>query len=114
MARPKKGDQGCEDANSRWRKTMYEKYGGKEGVRKRMSEMGRIGGKRSRNGGFASDVVGADGLSGRERARLAGAKGGRVSRRTGIRNGEGQTHTKEIDNIERTLEALKDSQDGGD
>lgn len=32
-------------------------------------------------GGFASDVVGKDGLTGRERARIAGAKGGSISRR---------------------------------
>lgn len=44
--------------------------------------IGAKGGKRSNNGGFASDKKGADGLSGRERARLAGAKGGRKSRRT--------------------------------
>ena len=39
------------------------------------------GGKKGKTGGFASDKKGADGLSGRERARLAGAKGGRISRR---------------------------------
>ena len=32
-------------------------------------------------GGFASDIIGKDGLTGRERAKVAGAKGGRVSRR---------------------------------
>jgi hypothetical protein len=32
--------------------------------------------------GFASDAVGADGLTGKERASIAGAKGGRISRRT--------------------------------
>ena len=43
--------------------------------------IGREGGKRGRNGGFASDKVGTDGLTGRERARLAGARGGRRSKR---------------------------------
>lgn len=45
------------------------------------SNIGRIGGKKGRTGGFASDVVGEDGLTGRERARIAGAKGGRKSKR---------------------------------
>ena len=43
--------------------------------------IGKIGGKKSRNGGFASDKVGKDGLTGLERAKLAGAIGGRKSRR---------------------------------
>ncbi len=40
--------------------------------------IGAIGGKKGRTGGFGSDKVGADGLTGRERAQLAGAKGGRA------------------------------------
>lgn len=43
--------------------------------------IGRIGGQRGRTGGFASYNVGEDGLTGRERARVAGAKGGSISRR---------------------------------
>lgn len=43
--------------------------------------IGAIGGKRSQNGGFASDKVGKDGLTGAERARIAGAKGGARSKR---------------------------------
>lgn len=43
--------------------------------------IGHIGGKKSQNGGFASDVIGKDGLTGKERARLAGKKGGKISRR---------------------------------
>ena len=43
--------------------------------------IGRKGGSHSTNGGFASDKVGADGLTGRERARIVGKKGGRISRR---------------------------------
>lgn len=38
-------------------------------------DIGQIGGKKSRNGGFGSQVVGKDGLTGRERARIVGAKG---------------------------------------
>ena len=45
-------------------------------------EIGRKGGKRSTTGGFASQKLGKDGLTGLERARLAGAKGGRKSKRT--------------------------------
>ena len=44
----------------------------------------RIGAKGGRNGttgGFASNKVGEDGLTGRQRAALAGAIGGHISRR---------------------------------
>lgn len=41
-------------------------------------EIGRKGGKRSTTGGFASKKVGKDGLTGLERAKLAGSKGGRI------------------------------------
>lgn len=43
--------------------------------------IGRKGGKRSTTGGFASQKVGKDGLTGAERAKLVGAKGGRRSKR---------------------------------
>lgn len=43
--------------------------------------IGSKGGKNSRTGGFASYVVGADGLTGRERASLVGAIGGFKSKR---------------------------------
>lgn len=45
------------------------------------AEIGRKGGLKSRKGGFASDKVGIDGLTGRERAKLVGKRGGTVSRR---------------------------------
>lgn len=45
------------------------------------AEIGRKGGRNGRTGGFASDKVGEDGLTGRERARIAGAKGGHLSKR---------------------------------
>lgn len=44
--------------------------------------IGAKGGRKGKTGGFASNKKGADGLTGRERARLAGAAGGRISRRT--------------------------------
>lgn len=43
-------------------------------------KIGGIGGKKSKNGGFSTDKVGADGLTGPERARIAGAKGGRAKK----------------------------------
>jgi len=46
------------------------------------ASIGAKGGKRGKTGGFASEKKGDDGLTGRERARLAGSKGGRISRRT--------------------------------
>ncbi len=46
------------------------------------ARIGAMGGKLGKTGGFASNQVGKDGLTGRERARLAGAAGGRISRRS--------------------------------
>ena len=43
--------------------------------------IGKMGGRKSRNGGFASDKVGSDGLTGVQRAKLAGARGGAKSKR---------------------------------
>lgn len=36
--------------------------------------LGKVGGSISTTGGFASDKVGADGLTGQERAKIAGKK----------------------------------------
>jgi len=46
------------------------------------AKIGAQGGKKGRTGGFGSDKVGEDGLTGKQRAALAGARGGRISRRT--------------------------------
>lgn len=43
--------------------------------------IGKLGGAKSRNGGYASYLVGPDGLTGRERARRDGKVGGEISRR---------------------------------
>ena len=43
--------------------------------------IGQKGGKKSCNGGFASSKVGLDGLTGLERAKIAGKKGGLRSKR---------------------------------
>ncbi len=58
-------------------KTILKRYG-KDYYR----NMGAIGGKRSRTGGFASLKVGQDGLTGKQRAVQAGYKGGKISRRS--------------------------------
>lgn len=72
MARPKKGTKEGKLASDKWRKTMIEKYG-EDGFRKKMHEMGAKGGSRSTpTGGFGAD---------HERARIAGAKGGSISKR---------------------------------
>ena len=43
--------------------------------------IGQKGGKKSCNGGFGSSKVGLDGLTGLERAKIAGKKGGLRSKR---------------------------------
>jgi hypothetical protein len=48
------------------------------------ASIGAQGGKKGRTGGFASNKKGTDGLTGRERARAAGSKGGRISRRSKV------------------------------
>lgn len=45
------------------------------------AQIGAKGGRKGKTGGFASLKIGADGLTGRQRAELAGAKGGKKSRR---------------------------------
>lgn len=56
--------------------TNKERYG-----ERFYAEIGSKGGKLGRTGGFASDKVGRDGLTGLERARVAGIKGGRIGKR---------------------------------
>lgn len=50
------------------------------------AEIGRKGGRASNNGGFTSNKIGQDGLTGRERASVVGIKGGRKSRRGPSKN----------------------------
>lgn len=61
--------------------TMIAKYGSYEAYKQSMRERASKGGKIGNTGGFASNVIGNDGLTGYERARVAGAIGGRKSRR---------------------------------
>lgn len=79
MARPKKGAKGAEEATRKWRETMQRKYGGREGIHNMMRIIGSKGGQNGHTGGFAAN---------RELARLAGAVGGRKSRRTGKTTGD--------------------------
>ena len=90
MSRMKKGEKGHDKAVSKWWSTMMERFGSEEAIHDHMVAMGKKGGKLSQGGGFASDKVGPDGLTGRERARLVGAIGGLKSTRVGVRNGEGK------------------------
>ena len=45
------------------------------------ANIGRKGGRASGSGGFASNKIGRDGLTGVQRAKIAGAKGGHISKR---------------------------------
>ncbi len=45
------------------------------------ARIGAMGGKLGTTGGFASSVVGSDGLTGRQRAVKAGVMGGTISKR---------------------------------
>lgn len=45
------------------------------------ARIGAIGGKKSRKGGFGSQTIGKDGLTGSQRASIAGRIGGLKSRR---------------------------------
>ena len=69
-------------------------------------EIGRKGGKRSSTGGFASQKVGLDGLTGLERARIAGAKGGRKSRRKAASLKEIQNRITDDSKLYKVLEDL--------
>lgn len=62
-------------------KTMIEKFGSEEAARDWYRSIGARGGANGVSGGFASYVVGDDGLTGRERAHVAGKKGGTISKR---------------------------------
>lgn len=68
------------------------------------ADIGRRGGKNGTTGGFASTTVGKDGLTGYERARICGAKGGAKSRR-----GEAKFY-EEVRNGTRDYETLTPQQ----
>lgn len=94
MARPKKTTPEGKIASEKWRQTMIEKYGS---VTDKMQQIGRIGGLNGKGpdykGGFAAD---------RERARIAGAKGGHISRRNG-------KYTRIMDENQEAIKVLLNS-----
>lgn len=59
------------------------------------SRIGAIGGRNGHTGGFAANPA---------LARIAGAKGGRKSRRNGVKNGFGKKNNKDIETVEQILE----------
>lgn len=71
-------------------KTNIAKYG-----KDFYARIGAKGGRNGHTGGFASNPA---------LARIAGALGGKKSRRTGVKNGEGKNNLKDIDEMERILE----------
>lgn len=97
MPRMKKGTPSGDRAAQKWHDTMLARLGSEEAIREHYRIIGRKGGLKGHTGGFASEEVGADGLTGPERAKIAGARGGRKSKRTGVRNGEGKTHKRDKD-----------------
>lgn len=103
--RLKRGTPSGDRAAEKWHATMLERLGSEEAIREHYRTIGRRGGQRSHNGGFASDKVGKDGLTGRERSHIAGRLGGQRSSRRGIKNGSGKRHQKEDDFIESILES---------
>lgn len=67
---------GTKNGGRRAAATNKEKYG-----KDFYAEIGRKGGRNGHNGGFASEAVGKDGLTGAQRAKIAGSIGGRKSKR---------------------------------
>lgn len=67
---------GTKSGGRRAAATNKEKYG-----KDFYAEIGRKGGRNGHKGGFASEAVGKDGLTGAQRAKIAGAIGGRKSKR---------------------------------
>lgn len=67
---------GTKAGGTKARNTNYERHGEDFYAR-----IGKKGGMKGKTGGFFSVKVGKDGLTGRERARVAGRKGGLISRR---------------------------------
>lgn len=58
------------------KQTIQDRYG-----HDYYAKIGARGGANGTTGGFASELVGKDGLTGRERARKVGVVGGSISRR---------------------------------
>lgn len=72
MPAHRKGTPGYEESRAKLRKTLIEKYGSEEEMKKFFREIGAKGGHNGHTGGFAANA---------ELARTAGSKGGMISRR---------------------------------
>ena len=64
---------------------------------------GQNGGQKSTKGGFASTKKGKDGLTGSERAKIAGKKGGTISRRGPAKKHKNEMTTQENINLWQRL-----------
>lgn len=71
---------GSKEGGLKCKSTLLDKLGA-DGYKAHMAFIGSLGGRNGNTGGFAAEEVGSDGLTGRERAREAGRKGGRISKR---------------------------------
>lgn len=68
--------------NDKWLATMIKKLGSREKVTEWQMSIGSKGGANGNTGkGFASEVIGKDGLTGPQRASKVGSIGGKTSRR---------------------------------
>lgn len=70
---------GSKEGRRKARETLIKKFGSLEAYLEFYRTIGAKGGKISQTGGFASWNEGSDGLTGRERASIAGAKGGKAT-----------------------------------
>lgn len=80
-------------------KTNKERHG--EGF---YARIGAMGGHNGKTGGFASNKVGKDGLTGQERAKLVGAIGGLKSKRGPAKNSGNSTRSKKCQTEVKTPE----------
>lgn len=64
---------GTKEGGAKTKATLKRRYG--EGY---YGKIGAIGGHKSRTGGFASEEIGSDGLTGKQRASVAGKRGGQT------------------------------------
>ena len=61
-------------------RSLLKRFGSEKALKEWRQSIGRSGGQKSK-GGFSVETVGRDGLTGPERARIAGARGGKISKR---------------------------------
>ena len=69
--------------------------------------IGRKGGQNGNTGGFAAEGPGKDGLTGSERAKIAGAKGGKISKRGPAKKKHTYPHLEDGDLVIRRVEERK-------